>query len=81
MDIRDKREAIREIQSFLLKISYGVVGFPHITIDGIYGKETEAAVRYFQSLYDLPITGTVDFLTFLALFDAYDEKEEAVPSE
>ena len=76
MDIQDSRKVIREIQKFLLDISYRIQGFPRITIDGIYGEETSNAVRYFQELYGLPVTGTVDFLTLLFLFDVYEEIEE-----
>ena len=81
MDIQDRREVIREIQSFLLDISYRIPSFPHITIDGIYGKETEDAVRYFQELYELPVTGIVDFLTLLLLFAVYSDTEENANGE
>lgn len=76
MDIQDNREVIREIQRFLLDISYRIPSFPRITIDGIYGEETKNAVRYFQELYGLPVTGIVDLLTFLFLFDVYEDISE-----
>ena len=37
---------------------------PNITPDGIYGQATERAVREFQSIFGLPVTGIVDFATW-----------------
>ncbi len=40
----------------------------HITADGIYGPKTRAAVRAFQRRANLPVSGEVDLITWLALF-------------
>ncbi len=66
-DMTDERAVIRRIQSFLLEISYMGAGLPHVAIDGIYGEETRQAVRLFQEMHQLPVTGTVDHATWQAL--------------
>mgnify|MGYP002772549075 FL=1 len=71
MDISDKRNAVKQIQKFLLAISYAVPFLPHIGIDGIYGSETENAVRQFQHRYGLTESGNVDYATHKALYTAY----------
>ena len=76
-DITDPRNAIRVVQSFLLEISYSTDGFPHIAIDGIYGPETQNAVRIFQSRNRLPVTGRVGFEDWNALYDRADPGKQA----
>ena len=77
----DKRsEAIKEIQRYLLAISY--IDDPpylsHISIDGIYGDSTRNAVSDFQKRYGLGVTGEVDLQTWLLLYLKYLETEKPV---
>ena len=44
-----------------------------LAVDGIYGAETALAVSQFQQENGLPVTGKVDFKTWEALNDAYEE--------
>ena len=44
---------------------------PKITADGIYGPATENAVREFQSVFGLPVTGTVDYRTWYKISEIY----------
>lgn len=46
-----------------------MLGFGPISIDGIFGSETEAAVKNFQKYYDLCIDGIVGDLTWSKLID------------
>jgi len=69
--VSDKEAAIRAVQRFLLELHYEKKQLPHITIDGIYGPDTERAVRSFQALSSLPITGAVDDVTWRALYRDY----------
>ncbi len=71
MTIRDESEVIREIQGYLLEISYAEEGLPHVKIDGIYESETEESVRAFQSSRNISESGRVDFETYTALYSAY----------
>jgi peptidoglycan hydrolase-like protein with peptidoglycan-binding domain len=72
-DIRDKSNAIREAQRFLLEIHYAESYIPHIAIDGIYGKETAEAIRIFQAYNNLPLTGEIDYITWNLLYEQYRE--------
>ncbi len=49
--------------------------FPAIPIiypaDGYYGPSTEAAVRVFQSVFNLPVTGIIDNVTFYKIRQIY----------
>ena len=43
------------------------LGYYHGPIDGVAGSETEQAVRWFQSVDHLPVTGQIDSQTLQAL--------------
>ena len=43
------------------------LGYYHGPIDGIAGSETEQAIRWFQSVDKLPVTGRIDSATLQAL--------------
>lgn len=75
--LSDTASAIREVQRFLYVVSYNVNDeIPRVAIDGIYGPETELAVRSFQRIYGLEVTGVVDLATFNTLYVAYLEVVE-----
>lgn len=65
--IRDTREAVRLLQTYLLEISYATQGLPHIAVDGLSGEETTRALRLFQGQRGLPATGFADYATWQAL--------------
>ena len=44
---------------------------PKVTVDGIYGPATEASVRKFQQVFNLPVTGTVDYRTWYKISEIY----------
>ena len=44
---------------------------PKISADGIYGPATENAVRKFQSVFGLPVTGDVDYATWYKISEIY----------
>lgn len=69
-------EAIREIQRYLLEISFAFDWLPVVSIDGIYGDRTRNAVRVLQGRYGLPETGAVNKETFRLLYDKFIEAEE-----
>ena len=43
------------------------LGYYHGPINGVVGSETEQAVRWFQSVDHLPVTGQIDSATLQAL--------------
>ena len=67
----DEAVYIRELQRYLRGIQQATQGYSHVPVDGIYGTDTEEAVRRFQESVGLPVTGTVDRVTWESLFAAY----------
>lgn len=57
-------DKVRQMQEQLDAIASVYSTIPNITPDGIYGQATERAVREFQSIFGLPVTGIVDFATW-----------------
>ena len=43
------------------------LGYYHGPVDGLIGPQTESAIRWFQSVDKLPVTGQIDDLTLNAL--------------
>ena len=73
-NMNNKKDAVREIQKYLLEISESDnSGISRISVDGVFGDETKKAVCEFQSEQGLPPTGIVDRLTYDALYAAYKE--------
>ena len=62
---------VRQMQSQLNTIAGDYPAIPTIRVDGVYGSETEAAVRAFQRIFDLPVTGQVDFSTWYKISQIY----------
>lgn len=60
----EKKEHIREIQTYLRDIAHADTNIPLLTPDGIYGRETADAVLAFQKAYGLEPTGAVDEATW-----------------
>ena len=44
---------------------------PTIAVDGVYGESTQNAVREFQRIFDLPVTGVVDYPTWYEIQEIY----------
>lgn len=64
-------EKVRQIQEQLNVIAEAYPALPKITADGIYGPATERAVRDFQSVFGLPVTGKVDYPTWYKISEIY----------
>lgn len=64
-------DKVRQIQRQLNIISNGYPLIPKVTADGIYGPKTAEAVRIFQSIFNLPETGVVDFATWYKISEIY----------
>ena len=62
---------VRQMQEQLNVISGAYPAIPKITVDGIYGPATAAAVSKFQSVFGLPVTGTVDYRTWYKISEIY----------
>ena len=65
------RRAVYELQVFLAAAALENPQIPEVKADGIYGPETREAVRQFQQIYGLPVTGDADQETWEALREVY----------
>ncbi len=64
-------DKVRQLQYMLSVLSSYIPSIPPVTVDGVYGQGTRAAVLAFQRRYQLPETGTVGQATWDALYDQY----------
>ncbi|MDD4510295.1 MAG: peptidoglycan-binding protein [Oscillospiraceae bacterium] len=64
-------EAVRTIQQQLNAISNNYPLIPKVIEDGAYGENTAEAVRTFQKIFKLPITGEVNFPTWYRISDLF----------
>ena len=69
MDLRDKAGVILELQNSLRLLYLRGYDLPSVIPDGIYGGETEYAVRLYQRLKGLPETGVADILLWQNIRD------------
>ena len=65
--------AVTQLQTFLRVIAQNNNAVPLITVDGIFGDKTKAAVSAVQKLAGLPQNGAVGPLTWNAIVNLYNE--------
>lgn len=71
LSIGSSGAGVRTIQNQLNAISNNFPLIPKLAVDGIYGPKTAEAVRIFQQIFNLPVTGTVNFPTWYRISDVY----------
>ena len=64
-------ESVRFLQYMLSVLSSFIPNIPNVTVDGVYGNATRAAVLAAQRRFGLPETGVVDADTWLEIYDQY----------
>ena len=64
-------QKVRQLQEQLDAIATVYTAIPRVAADGIYGPDTAAAVREFQSIFGLPPTGVTDFATWYKVSHIY----------
>lgn len=62
---------VRTIQTQLNAISNNFPAINKLAVDGIFGANTEASVKTFQEIFNLPVTGVVDFATWYRISGIY----------
>lgn len=67
-----RQDHVRELQYYLRALSANDERYPRIGLDGLFGPETEQAVRVLQEISGAPITGTVQRADWERLVTAYD---------
>lgn len=71
LDIGSSGPKVRQIQEQLNAIARSYPALPKIAADGIYGEATQNAVREFQKVFGLPVTGVVDYPTWYEIQEIY----------
>lgn len=64
-------DKVRQMQEQINVIAGAYPAIPKVSVDGIYGPGTAAAVREFQSVFGLPVTGVVDYSTWYKISEIY----------
>ena len=64
-------EPVITIQEQLNRIAQNYPAIPTVTVDGIFGSATAESVRAFQSIFNLPVSGIVDFPTWYKISQIY----------
>lgn len=59
------------MQEQLAAISRSYPAIPTVSADGVFGERTKEAVEVFQKVFDLPVTGVVDFPTWYKISQIY----------
>lgn len=67
------KSPVFHMQQFLRTIAQTHPEIPLVVPDGVYGPQTTQAVVAFQAMTGLPQTGQVDFATWSAIINTYDE--------
>lgn len=62
---------VRQLQEQINVIAGSYPAIPKVTVDGIYGPATAAAVRKIQSVFGLPQTGITDYSTWYKISEIY----------
>lgn len=73
----DRGEKVRLLQYMLTILAEFIDEIPPITVDGIFGSATASAVRAAQGWLGLPITGSVDDVTWDEIYDQYSGIENS----
>lgn len=68
---RDASDAVKDFQSKLKILAHAYNEIPLITVDGVLGENTINAILAFQRIFDLPLTGTIDTVTWYKLNQIY----------
>ena len=71
LTIGSSGDKVRQMQTQLNRIARNYPAIPSIAADGIYGPATAEAVGTFQEIFDLPVTGIVDYATWYEISDIY----------
>ena len=67
-----QRDAVRNLQRYLRRISMEDNNIRPVPIDGIFASRTEEALEEFQRMSNLPVTGRADKITWDTLFREYE---------
>jgi hypothetical protein len=69
-------ESVKTIQRQLNAISNNFPAIPKLVVDGVYGEATKEAVKKFQEIFNLPVTGEVNFGTWYQISNVFVSVEK-----
>lgn len=78
LSIGMQKVEVRVLQYYLAVIGAYYAQVQPVDITGYFGEQTEQAVKSFQRVYGLPVTGVVDRQTWIDLYRAYDGIVESI---
>ena len=64
-------DKVRQMQQQLNRIAQNYPAIPTIAADGVFGQRTAEAVRSFQRIFGLPVSGIVDYPTWYKISAVY----------
>ncbi len=73
LQLGDEGEDVALLQEYLNYISQTYTEIPMVSVTGVFGADTDAAVIAFQNLFDITPSGIVGILTWSAIADIYTE--------
>ncbi|AAK81178.1 peptidoglycan hydrolase-like protein with peptidoglycan-binding domain [Clostridium acetobutylicum] len=62
---------VRTIQTYLNRISNNYSAIPKVAVTSTFGTETRNSVQAFQRIFNIPVTGVVDYGTWYRISDIY----------
>lgn len=71
LSIGSTGQKVSMIQEQLNRIAQNYPSIPTVLIDGNYGEATKSAVEQFQRIFNLPVTGIVDYPTWYKISQIY----------
>ena len=71
LQIGNSGDKVRQLQYMLSVLSSHIPSIPPVSVDGIFGNDTRAAVLAAQRRFRLPETGTVGAQTWEAIYNQY----------
>ena len=71
LQVGDSGDKVRHLQYMLETLSSFIPEIPPVSIDGIFGAQTRAAVLAAQRRFQLPETGSVDSSTWNQIYDQF----------
>lgn len=71
LNVGSSGDKVRQMQEQLNRIAKTYSSISTLVVDGIYGQKTKGAVEQFQRIFDLPVTGVVDYKTWYKISQIY----------
>ena len=71
LKVGSKGSAVKEVQRYLNSISNNYPNIPKVAVDGVYGTKTRDAVKKFQNVFNVNVSGVVEYDTWYALSNIY----------